>query len=97
MIKKLDPIHPGEILREEFLLPMHITPNKLAKSIDVPASRIDQIIKERRSVSADTALRLSVFFRTTPELWTNLQAKYDLQHAEEEMLDSLRKIIPYAA
>ena len=97
MTQKPDPIHPGEILREEFLIPMHISPYKLAVSIDVPASRIDQIIKERRAITADTALRLSAFFKTTPQLWTNLQANYDLQKAEEEALDSIKKISPYAA
>ena len=93
----LPPTHPGEVLREEFLIPLRITPNKLAVSIGVPASRIDQIIKERRSISADTALRLAAFFGTTPELWINLQSHHDLQIAEAEAREALEQITPYAA
>ena len=71
-------IHPGEILLEEFLKPMGISQNKLAMDIRVPAPRINAIVKETRSISADTALRLGVYFGTGPEFWTNLQSNYDL-------------------
>ena len=76
------PIHPGEILREEFLVPMEMSANALAKALHVPANRISAILGEKRGVTADTALRLSRFFGTTPEFWMNLQATYDLR-AEE--------------
>jgi len=77
-IRAKGPIHPGEILREEFLSPMNLTVNKLATSLEVPASRIDQIVKEKRSISAETAIRLSEFFGTSSEFWINLQTHYDL-------------------
>ena len=71
-------IHPGEILLEEILKPMGISQNKLAMDIRVPAPRINAIVKETRSISADTALRLGVYFGTGPEFWMNLQSNYDL-------------------
>jgi addiction module HigA family antidote len=77
----LDPIHPGEILLEDFLKPMEISINKLAREIDVPPGRISTIVNGKRSITADTALRLSAYFGTTPELWLNLQADYDLRIA----------------
>lgn len=94
---KIKPIHPGEVLREEFLVPMNLTAHKLAVSIGVPASRVDQIVKERRSISADTALRLARFFKTTPEVWLNLQTHYDLQIAQDKTQDELKQIEPFAA
>jgi antitoxin HigA-1 len=81
--RKLDPIHPGEILLEEFLLPMGISQNRLASDIDVPVSRIAGIVNGKRSVTADTALRLGTYFGTSAELWTNLQASYDLRVAKQ--------------
>ncbi len=75
----LQPIHPGEILRKEFLVPLGLTAYALAKAIDVPQTRISEIVHERRSITADTAVRLGRFFRTSPELWMNLQARYDLE------------------
>lgn len=78
----LDPIHPGEILLEEFLKPMEISINKLAREIDVPPGRISQIANGKRSITADTALRFAAYFGTSPELWLNLQADYDLRIAK---------------
>jgi addiction module HigA family antidote len=75
----MPPIHPGEILREEFLVPLRLTAYALAKAIGVPQTRIAEIIHERRSISADTAVRLGRFFRTSPEFWMNLQARHDLE------------------
>jgi addiction module HigA family antidote len=75
----MPPIHPGEILREEFLVPLGLTAYALAKAIDVPQTRISEIVHERRSITADTAVRLGRFFRTSPEFWMNIQARYDLE------------------
>jgi addiction module HigA family antidote len=77
----LDLIHPGEILLEDFLKPMEISINKLAREIDVPPGRISTIVNGKRSITADTALRLGVYFGVSPELWLNLQTDYDLRVA----------------
>lgn len=77
----LDPIHPGEILLEEFLRPLGISQNRLARDIDVPVSRIAGIAKGERAITADTALRLARFFGTSPEMWIGLQSDYDLRVA----------------
>lgn len=74
-------IHPGEILREEFMKPLNISQNALAIAIRVPATRIGEIVNEKRGITADTALRLGAFFNTTSEFWMNLQSNYDLQTA----------------
>jgi antitoxin HigA-1 len=80
MVKNgMRPIHPGEVLREEFLAPLEITVNALALALSVPATRLHEIVKERRGITADTAYRLSRYFDTTPEFWMNLQATYDLK------------------
>lgn len=81
MTSYLDPIHPGEILLEEFLQPMGISINRLARDIHVPPGRISTIVNGKRTISADTALRLSAYFGTSPELWLNLQTDYDLRIA----------------
>lgn len=81
MTNYLDPIHPGEILLEDFLKPMEISINRLAREIDVPPGRISTIVNGKRSITADTALRLAAYFGTSPELWLNLQADYDLRIA----------------
>lgn len=81
MTQLLDPIHPGEILLEDFLKPMVISINKLARELDVPPGRISQIVNGKRAITADTALRLAAYFGTSPELWLNLQADYDLRLA----------------
>lgn len=78
-------IHPGEVLREEYLDPLDMSPNALAQALRVPATRIGEIVNERRSVTADTALRLARFFRTSPEFWMNLQAAYELRKAAEDV------------
>jgi len=79
MAKKLEPTHPGEILLEEFLNPLKLSQYRLAKEISVPPRRINEIVHGKRSISADTALRLSRFFGTTDRFWLNLQAGYDLE------------------
>ena len=87
MAKKLAPIHPGEILFEKFLEPMEITQYRLAKDINVPARRINEIVHGKRGISADTALRLSRYFGTTERFWMNLQIRYDLE-VEKDRLGS---------
>jgi len=79
--KLLDPIHPGEILAEDFLKPVGFSANALAKSLAVPVTRISEIIRGRRGMSADTVLRLARYFGTSAELWLGLQAEYDLRVA----------------
>jgi antitoxin HigA-1 len=79
--KKLPPIHPGEILREEFMKPRGLSQNALARALHVPPRRINEIVLERRGITADTALRLARFFSTSAEIWTGLQADYDLRLA----------------
>jgi addiction module HigA family antidote len=81
--KKLNPVHPGEVLAEEFLEPLALTQYRLAKDIKVPARRINEIVQEKRGISADTALRLSKYFGTTPQFWMNLQTSYDLDVQQE--------------
>ncbi len=83
--KKTDPIHPGEILLEEFLRPMGISQYQLAKDISVPARRINEIVHGQRSVSADTALRLSRYFGLSERFWLNLQARYDLEIEKDKL------------
>jgi addiction module HigA family antidote len=84
-------IHPGEILREEYLLPLDMSANALATALDVPANRITTILNGDRALTADTALRLAKFFGTTPDFWLNLQVQYELRVAESER--DLRKAI----
>lgn len=81
MAKKLSPITPGDVLLEEFLKPMDITQNQLAKDINVPASRVCQIIHGKREITADTALRLGKYFGIEPEFWLNLQVRYNMKIA----------------
>jgi antitoxin HigA-1 len=83
-VRKRRRIHPGEILREEFLVPFELNANKLALRLRVPSPTIYQIIKEERGISPEMALRLARFFRTTPESWVNLQAHYDLSVSRQE-------------
>ena len=77
--KRLAPVHPGEILEEEFLRPLALTQYRLAKGLKVPARRINEIVHRKRAISADTALRLGRFFRNAPRFWLNLQTSYDLE------------------
>ena len=86
------PIHPGEILREEFLLPMQLSAHALAMAIAVPAPRINDIARERRAVTADTALRLARYFGTSAEFWMGLQTDYDLRRAEALVHETLERI-----
>tara|TARA_R110000850_G_scaffold219814_1_gene345271 strand:- start:218 stop:526 length:309 start_codon:yes stop_codon:yes gene_type:complete len=82
--KKLDLIAPGEILLEEFMKPLNLSQNRLARDLDVNAARVSEIVRGKRSITADTALRLAKYFHTTPELWLNLQSDYDLRVARRE-------------
>ena len=98
MSEKLEPIHPGEILLEEFLKPMELSQNRLALDIRVPARRINEIVHGKRRITADTALRLSRYFGTSPQFWLGLQMDYDLDIASDELADRLDKeVIEYAA
>ena len=91
---KMRPIHPGEVLREEFLVPLGVNPHALAMALKVPAPRINDIVRERRSITPDTALRLARYFGTTPQFWLNLQASYDLKIAERELGSRIEREVP---
>lgn len=98
MKNKMRPIHPGEILREEFLVPLGMTPHALSKALRVPPSRINEIVKERRGVTTDTALRLARYFGGNPQSWLNLQQAYDLKMAAGlEMQKIIDEIEPHSA
>jgi antitoxin HigA-1 len=84
MSKALKPVHPGEILREEFLKPLGLSMNALALDLHVPVTRIAEVVHERRAVTPGTALRLARYFSTTPEFWMNLQVTYDLETAKDK-------------
>jgi len=88
--KRMAPVHPGEILLEQFLKPLAMSQNKLALEISVPPRRINEIVKGRRRVTADTAMRLARFFRMTPEYWMGLQADYDLDVARDELEERIK-------
>jgi len=92
-MKKIKPIHPGEILAEEFLAPMEISQYRLAKSIKVSPRRINEIVHGTRAVTANTALRLAKFFGSSPEFWLNLQSHYDLEMEQEKIGFKLEKEI----
>jgi antitoxin HigA-1 len=87
-------IHPGEILREEFLKPMNLSVNELARSLHVPAPRINDIVLERRGITADTAVRLARFFDVSEEFWMNLQLQYEVRAARQRLRRAVRKIQP---
>lgn len=96
MVKKLTPILPGDILLKEFMEPLDISQNKLARDLDVPVGRINDIIKGKRTITTDTALRFAVYFRTTPEFWLNLQNRFDLKVAQRTLLPKIEKgVRPY--
>src|SRR5438093_5587886 len=96
--KKLAPIHPGEILREEFMKPRGLSQNGLSRALNVPPRRINEIVLEKRGITADTALRLARFFGTSAEMWTGLQADYDLRPARYEKARTIeREVEPLAA
>ena len=92
----MPPIHPGEILNEEFLIPMNVTPRRLAKSIGVDAQLIQSIINAQEPVSAETALLLARFFGTSAELWAGLQLQYDLEMAADRLGEKLAAVVAYA-
>lgn len=94
MTKKLAPMHPGEVLREEFLIPLDLSPGKLAKACGIPRTRIERLANEDTGVTADTALRLSKAFGTSPQLWLSLQNDYDVQTAQRQIAKELKKIEP---
>jgi addiction module HigA family antidote len=98
MEKKLNPVHPGEVLLEEFLKPKGISQNHLALKIGVPARRINEIVLGKRRVTADTALRLAHYFGTTPKFWLGLQTDYDLDITIDESGESIeREVTEYAS
>lgn len=97
MSAKLTPIHPGEQLREEFMVPLGLSSNALARELGVTPARINEIVRERRGISADTALRLARYFGTSHQFWLNLQASYDIQRAEDLAGDAIARIQPRAA
>ena len=98
MSKRLPNIHPGEVLAEEFLVPLGLSQNALARSLCVPPRRINEIVLGKRAISADTALRLARYFGTTPEFWMALQAAYDLEEAQTSLGSTFQKQVqPRAA
>ncbi|HEX5279313.1 MAG TPA: HigA family addiction module antitoxin [Micropepsaceae bacterium] len=92
MSKKLKPIHPGEVLREEFLVPLDLSAGALAKACGLPRTRIERIATGQTAITADTALRLAKALGTTPELWMGLQSQYDLERAQDELGKTLSRI-----
>ena len=96
-MEKLSNIHPGEILEIEFLKPLGISAYRLSKSIGLQQTRISLNLKGKRGISADTAVRFSKFFGTTPEFWMNLQREYDLRIVKAELKDEIKDIIPLSA
>jgi len=92
------PVHPGEVLREEYLEPLGISANALSRALHVSAPRINDIVRERRGITADTAMRLARFFGTTPHFWMNLQAEYDIRTAEKSSAKEISKEVePYTS
>ena len=91
MAKKLKPVHPGEILKEEFMAPLGLSMNKMAMDLRVPVTRIADIVNERRGITADTALRFARYFNNRPAFWMNLQTRYDLEVAEDELADKVER------
>jgi addiction module HigA family antidote len=98
MTRKLRPIPPGEILLEEFMKPLELSASALARALGVPGNRISEIVRGRREISADTALRLARYFGTSPEVWLNLQSHYDLECAKDAAAEEIeRTVAPRAA
>jgi antitoxin HigA-1 len=91
MAKKLKPVHPGEILREEFMAPLRLSMNKMAMDLRVPVTRIADIVNERRGITADTALRFARYFKNPPTFWMNLQTRYELEIAEDEIAGKVER------
>ena len=98
MARKLRPVHPGEILREEFMKPLGLSMNRIALDLRVPLTRIADIVHGRRGITPDTALRLARYFQNTPVFWMNLQVRYDLEVAEDRQAAKVaRDVRPFAA
>jgi addiction module HigA family antidote len=97
MAKRLPAVHPGEVLREEFLAPLNLTPYALAKAIAVPRTRIERLAREETSITADTALRLSRYLGTSAAFWMGMQAQYDLEIAADRIERELKRIAPRRA
>lgn len=93
-MNRMRPIHPGEILREEYLEPLGMSASALATALRVPAPRINDVARERRAITVDTALRLARYFNTTPQFWLNLQTAYDLKMAQEKQAEIEREVLP---
>ena len=96
LINGMRPIHPGEVLREEFIVPLGLSANALALALQVPAPRINDVVRERRGITADTALRLAQFFGTSPDFWMGLQDDYEVAIARASMQEALGRIRRYA-
>lgn len=94
--RQLPPLHPGEMLREEFLVPLSLSPYALAKAIGVPRTRIERLVREETAITADTALRLARYFNMTPQFWMGLQTHYELEVAQRGLKKALGKIAPRA-
>jgi addiction module HigA family antidote len=92
--QRLPPLHVGEVLREEFLVPLKLSPYSIAKKLGVPRTRIERLVREETALTADTALRLSRYFGTTAEFWMNLQSSYELECAKRALASKLAKIAP---
>jgi antitoxin HigA-1 len=92
--RRLSPLNAGEVLREEFLVPLELSPYALAKALGVPRTRVERLVKEETALTADTALRLSRYFGTTAEFWMNLQAGHELECAKQSLASKLAKITP---
>ena len=88
---RMPPLHPGEMLREEFMVPLKLSANALALALRVPATHISEIVNERRGITADTALRLGVYFGTSPDFWMNMQKSYELAVAEDTLRVMIRR------
>ncbi|HEY5607522.1 MAG TPA: HigA family addiction module antitoxin [Alphaproteobacteria bacterium] len=96
--RRLPPIHPGEILREELMRPLNLSASRLARDLRVPVTRINDIVRGRRAITGDTALRLARYFGTTARFWVNLQAAYELEVAERKALTSIEaEVLPRKA
>ena len=91
MTKKIKPVHPGEILREEFMVPLGLSMNRVAIDLRVSVTRIADIVNEKRAITADTALRFARYFNNSPTFWMNLQTRYDLEVTEDEIADKVER------
>lgn len=91
MTRKMKPIHPGEILFEEFLKPLGLSQNRLGRNLGIPPRRVNEIVHGKRKVTTDTALRLARYFKTTPEFWLNLQIRYDLDLIQGKSRDQIER------